>query len=400
MSPRFVIAWAMFALTLLLAAGGLILLMLDLGTPVPESPIGIRGEASFIALTVMGLSFTSVGLLIALRHPENSVGWLFLVIGSLAEAQMAAFHYAVFGLLARPGALPVPEIAGWIFVWSGFVGGIITGIFVTLYFPTGRLPSPRWGPVAVLGALAALAGWLTVGFYPGPALNATFVTNPFGIGAPFDVFATLGAFTFGAVAVAFLLAVASLVARYTRASMEERQQIKWYAYAAGLHGLGFVAYIVSFRGPELVAFELVIATGIPIAAGIAILRYRLYDIDLLISRTVVYGGLSGILAATYFAAVVSLQAILRPLTSGSELAVAGSTLLVVALFQPLRRRVQDAVDRRFYRARYDAARTLDAFTARLRDEVDLGAVRADLLDVIGETMRPSHASVWLRDARR
>lgn len=391
------VAWSVFSITVLLAAAGLVLFVLDLGTPIPESAIGFSGQAPLLALVGMGMAFASVGLLISTRRPENSIGWMFLAVGLLALAEMAAFEYAVFGLLARPGAVPLPELAGWLYAWSGFVGGTITGVFVTLYFPTGRLPSRRWLPVTALGALAALSGWFVLGFAPGRVVNAAFVANPLGVDVPADLVLWIGSFALAAVSVSFALAVVSLVVRYIRASSDERQQIKWYAYAAGLHAVVFTTYGVSFSASELVTAAVIVAAGIPIAAGIAILRHRLYDIDVVINRTIVYGAVSVVLLGTYAAAIVLFQALLRPFTAGSDLAVAISTLLVVALFQPVRRRVQNGVDRRFYRSRYDAARTLDAFTARLRNEVDIDSVRTDLLEVIGDTVRPAHASVWLRE---
>jgi hypothetical protein len=202
----------------------------------------------------------------------------------------------------------------------------------------------------------------------------------------------------------FLVAAASLVARMRHGEAVERQQVKWLAFAAALLGVTLGASIVTTILPFDVglakATQILAVAGvllIPISAGVAILRYRLYDIDVLINRTLVYGAVSAMLAVTYLVAVVLFQGLMRPFISGSELAVAGSTLLVVALFHPLRGRVQDVVDRRFYRSRYDAARTLDAFGTRLRDKVELDAVRADLLAVVHGTIRPVHASVWLRD---
>ena len=197
---------------------------------------------------------------------------------------------------------------------------------------------------------------------------------------------------------------ASLIVRYRRARTDERLQLRWVVYAGCAALVMMLVGVFLFTQPEPVRslfrpFTLS-PILIPIAAAIAILRYHLYDIDVLINRTLVYGAVSATLAATYIAAVVLLQAVLRPVTGGSEFAVALSTLLVVALFQPIRSRTQDAVDRRFYRARYDAARTIDAFSARLRGDVELDSVRADLIAVIYDTIHPAHASVWLRSRRR
>lgn len=233
--------------------------------------------------------------------------------------------------------------------------------------------------------------------------QTAFAVDPFGL-APDHPLRALAGPSLLLLTVWFLIAAASLIARMRSGSAVERQQVKWIAFGAALLGLTLGAsVIVSLAAPDAVLakatqiLSVAAVLTIPIAATLAILRYRLYDIDLLINRTLVYGALSAALAVTYFGAVALLQAALRPLTGGSELAVAGSTLAVVALAAPLRRRIQGAVDRRFYRSRYDAARTLDAFGTRLRDVVDLEAVRADLVGVVNDTIRPAHASVWLRE---
>ena len=191
-----------------------------------------------------------------------------------------------------------------------------------------------------------------------------------------------------------VFSMTSLALRYRRAGLGERQQIKWIAYVAGVHAVAFAVFAMLLNlSPALVVL---VASAIPIATGIAILRHRLYDIDLLIRRTVTYAATSAAIALTFFAGILALQSLLRPLTAGSDVAVTASTLVSFALFQPIRRRIQDAVNRRFDRARYDAARTLDAFANRLRDEVDIDMLRADLLGAVERTMAPTHASLWLR----
>ncbi len=231
------------------------------------------------------------------------------------------------------------------------------------------------------------------------------IPNPLGVGGPpGDLLVAIKPFTDGAVLPFVLLALAAAVVRFAHSSGTERLQLKWFAYGASFSLVLFVlALVLGLSGidaglvPSAAGLSLAL---IPVGAGIAILRYRLYDIDLLINRTLVYGATSAGLLATYVLSVLALSTLLRPLTGSSELAVAGSTLAVVALFGPLRRRIQDAVDRRFSRSRYDAERTLDAFSVRLRDEVDLEAVRADLLGAVRDTVRPAHASVWLRERER
>ena len=231
-------------------------------------------------------------------------------------------------------------------------------------------------------------------------LDEPFVPNPV---SPFRE----GAFSFGAVqlpANAMLLtaqvaSVVALVLRFRRSSGIERLQMKWFVYASALTAVCLLLVPVLQTQKPFQIFIVLSLNAIPIAAGIAILRYRLYDIDLLINRTLVYGATSAALAATFFAGILGLQALLRPITGGSQLAIAFSTLVCFALFQPIRRRAQDEVDRRFYRARYDAARAIDAFSVRLRADVDLDSVRADLIAVVRETIHPAHASVWLRRPR-
>ena len=285
--------------------------------------------------------------------------------------------------------------------------GVVCSIF--LLFPNGRLPSPRWR--VVLWAQWVLVAVVVVGaafFTADGGSTVPGYRNPYLI-VPLPSLAGLTP----TLMLPSLAAALSLVLRARRARGAERQQLKWVGYAVALFTLSFVGG-ASLNG--LVAFGLlepntlasdgfgVVAfgsfLGVPLAIAVAVLRYRLYDIDVIIRRTLVYGATTAGIAATYFAAVVVLQAALRPLTAGSEVAVALSTLAVVALFAPLRRRIQGVVDRRFYRSRYDAARTLDAFSVRLRDEVDLDSVRGELLDAVGATLSPTHSSLWLREGRR
>jgi len=288
-----------------------------------------------------------------------------------------------------------------------------------LVFPTGRVLSPRWRPIVWLAFALIPLGMISAGTSrEGGDIEAisTFPLLEVVLGAEAgSAMRDIAQGIFGVSQLALTaIAAVSLAIRYRRSRGAERQQLKWLAYAALLFAAVFVGTAVIFFSPLRaldpdapippavfggIPFILGLA-AIPVAVGVAILRYRLYDIDVLINRTLVYGAVTALLGATYFGAVVIIQALLRPFTSGSELAVAASTLLVVALFQPLRGRIQDVVDRRFYRSRYDAARTIDAFGIRLRDEVDLEAVRGDLVAVVHDTIRPSHASLWLRGAGR
>jgi hypothetical protein len=288
-------------------------------------------------------------------------------------------------------------------VWlSHWFWSIPSGVFpiMILLFPSGRPPTVRWWPVAWLAIASTLL------FAATDALGAYLAAGP-----PESPFGTpilresLGwASLVGALlwAVTLVAAIASLVVRFRRSRGAERQQLKWFACAAAVvvffQLVGLVVYVAPI--PPVISSLTTLSWGLlPLSAAIAILRYRLYDIDVVIERTLVYGVVTVLLGATYVTTVVVLQGLLRPLTEGSEIAVAMSTLFVVALFQPIRRRAQDAIDRRFYRARYDAARTIDAFSVRLRRDVDLDSVRTDLIAVIHDTIHPAHASVWLRKSK-
>jgi len=392
------LAWAVWGVTLLGTALGVSLLVANRTTAVPVSPIGYNGFWSFAALTFTGLAFASVGALVASRRPGNAIGWLFCGTGILATAELLGSQYAIYGLLTAPGSVPQPELGAWVYDWTGIVAASLTATFVLMLFPDGRLLSRAWRPVPWLTGVGIVLSTSHLALRPGPLLLSVFVENPLGITAARDAIFTMGLLGVGLVLGAIVLSIASLAVRYRRARVGERQQIKWIAYVAGIHAVAFVIYVLLFNSnpvPVLLA-----ASAIPIATGIAILRHRLYDIDLLIKRTVVYGATSAAIAASFLIGIVALQALLRPLTSGSELAVAASTLVSFALFQPIRRRVQVAVDRRFDRSRYNAARTLDAFADRIRDEVDLDTLRGDLLDVVRDTIQPTHASIWLREGRR
>lgn len=393
-------ALALAALTGAGLALGLVLLALNWSTAVPLSPIGgYHAPAGFLVLALTAIAFASVGLVLVWRQATNAIAWIYGAIGVLAAAELVGSQYAIYGSLTAPGSLPRPELGAWVYEGVSIVVAMVSATFVLLLFPDGRLPSRAWRPVTWLAAITIAVMWSISALIRGPMLLAVYVDNPFGMldatTLPFVAAPGVG-LLIGTIG----LSAASLAARYRHATRDTRQQIKWIAYAASLHGLALAFYVSLFLqtgfGTEIVAL---IAATIPVATAIAVLRYRLYDIDVLINRTLVFGATSAAIAAAFFLGIVTVQLVLRPLTAGSELSVAASTLLSLALFQPIRRRVQDAVDRRFDRARYDAARTIDAFAGRLQDEVDLDALRAALLAVVGETMSPAQASLWLR-ARR
>ncbi len=348
----------------------------------------IEGEA--VPLGVSAVVFGCVGALIAVREPRNAIGWIFCVV---ALAGVAVGSSAVYAELSLPG-----QIWGtWLSTWGGSV--IFSAVpLVLLLFPDGKPLSPRWR-IAVWAAAIAFIGLFTHdAFSPGLLENSDLV-NPAGISSLGFLSETwLGFGIWGLLALSVVAGSISLVMRFKRSRGVARQQMKWLALAAVLVALAFAALVAT--GGQLFVLAVVAVVAIlllPVAVGIAILRYRLYDIDLIINRTLVYLSLTTVLALVYAAGVVGAGSLMREVTGRerSTLVVAASTLVVAALFRPLRTRVQIFIDRRFYRRKYDAARTVESFSARLRDEIELEALTAELVSVVGDTMQPSHLSLWL-----
>jgi hypothetical protein len=365
------LAWSLWAFSLALTALSLVLLALNKSHP--EIPV-----YSFWAENILfSAGFSTVGAVIVPRMPaENPVGWLFCGIGFLWAIVHFAGEYAIYTL------------------------GLL--VFLGLLSPDGRLLSVRWRWFAHLSALATLVGAVVAAFSPGPPVGLPAIRNPLGIeGLP-------NAYKAEQVLMLFLIvgAVVALLVRRLYARGVERQQTRWYTYAAAVAVSGAILeYIISeplesvWLGWVGHALVLIGILGIPISMGIAVTRYRLYEIDLLVNRTLVYGLLTTTLALVYFAGVTATQEILKALTGQEELpqlAVVASTLVIAALFTPLRVRIQSFIDRRFYRSKYDARKTLEAFSAKLKDETDLDRLGEDLVSVVGETMRPVHVGLWLR----
>jgi hypothetical protein len=387
------LAWSMCLLALALTALSVVFLILNLS--YPNVPVYRYWPES----TILAVAYSIVGALVASRRPGNPIGWVLCAIGLSWGAAHLNSEYATYALLAAPGSLPAGEVAVWIYSWL-WVPGLGLIVFLALLFPNGRLPSPRWRPFAWLSVLLVAAGTIMAAFSPGPILSLESIHNPLGIEGLPNVYQQLQALMFALI----FVASASLVVRLHHTRGVERQQIKWVAYAGALAASASLPTYTVFEATDLRWLELVGHApalvgilGVPTAVGIAILRYRLYEIDLLINRTLVYGSLTAILALVYLGGVVGLQGAFRALTGQeSTLAVVASTLAIAALFNPLRRSVQAFVDRRFYRRKYDAKKTLEAFSARLRDETDLDALNDDLVGVVRETMQPAHVTLWLR----
>ena len=356
------------------------------------------------------LAFPIVGALIASRHPRNPIGWICLAVGALWMFLGMSDYYVVYGV-ARPDSVPFPLVIAGInnWLWVPTVG--LLGTYLILLFPGGRLPSKRWLPIAWLSGAVILLLSVGVALTPEPLQSLGGTRNPFGLeGHPRVAYAAYAVLPL--LPLCMLASALSLVLRYRRSSGEERQQIKWIAFAASFVGLLYlIGVCTTFLFPEeawfsagapwwldIVTYAVLLSlTAIPVAAGFAVLKYRLYDIDLLINRALVYGSLTVSLAAVYVGSVAGLQAAFRDLTGqGSTLAIAASTLAIAALFNPLRQRVQAFVDRRFYRRKYDAAQTLEAFGSRLRDETDLETLSGDLVGVARRTVQPAHVTLWLR----
>ena len=395
------VAWGLLgaSIAMKLGAVGLVLAM-----PPDLRPADGLG---FLVWTPGVLAFAVVGALIASRHPSNPVGWTFLGVGVAEPAFMLAEEYARLGTVVAPGSLPAAGVVG--ILGSAVSGSVLVAILLTgLLVPTGRLPSPRWRPVLTLvGGWFALLIAATL-LSAGPISETLPAPNPLAAPDPLGPLAadlrsaldTVGGFL-------LLLTAPALILRWRRSEGMERAQLTWLVYAIVMLVVAvFIVLVVWEMGvlgpvtPALdVALELwlsVAVAGVPVAAGIAILRHRLYEIDVVIRRTLTYGALVAVLGGVYVGLVLVLQTALSRFTGGAMLPVALSTLAIAALFGPVRSRVRALVDRRFYRSRYDAQRTLEAFAGRLRDEVELEAVAGTLVAVANRAVRPASVDLWIR----
>ncbi len=366
-------------------------------------------EFAVVTMLVVWLAvLTSVGALVAGKRKENPIGWLLLSAAALISLFLIADAYASYSLQYAPSPLPLDGFMAWLTLWVT-VPGFGAFIFVFLLFPDGRLLSPRWRWLVWVGVAGLAVTVFGLAIRPGPIDSFPTLDNPLGIQGAAGLARFLtegpGSLLDGLVVLA---AVGSLVLRIRRSRGTQRQQMRWFVFSVVLFVTVFGAAQVLWAiveepesgGPANTFGFLAIMLSlifIPVSMGIGILRYRLYDIDVIVNKTLVYGGLTAILALAYLAIVVGLQSVI-PGAGDSDLTIAGSTLAVAALFRPLRARMQGFIDRRFYRRKFDAQRTLESFSARLREDVDLDHLSRDLLGVVRDTMQPAHASLWLRDA--
>ncbi len=401
------LAWSLagLAVAMFLASAALTIMSLY-GAPATRSPStwGTGGLIGGLVIFLPFLAFPLVGALIASKRPQNPIGWICLAAGLFW--MLIALEDSIPGY--GPYPVTIDALTEW--MWVPPVG--LLGIYLILLFPDGRLPSRRWRPLAWLSGAVMVLVSLSIIFMPGRLPGHPGVSNPFGIEGYPLVARVLGGVVV-LLPVCILASAVSLVFRFRRSRGEERQQIKWIAFAASFVGLVALITVVStlMFAPEslqiagtqplwlelLQDLDLLCLAGVPVAVGFAILRHRLYDIDVVINRTLVYGSLTAMLVAVYYGSVVVLQYIFRTLSGGeSQLAIVTSTLAIAALFNPLRRRVQGFVDRRFYRRKYDAAKILEAFGSRLRDETDLRRLGDDMVGVVQETLQPAHVGLWLR----
>src|SRR5215217_3143466 len=359
-------AWSLMALSVALLLGGIALSRAASST-VSDRPFGGETDDSSVVVNLVTLlPFSVVGAIIASRQPRNAIGWLFCSVGVTIGLNSFAGDYAEFWLASGFGPRSLGETAAWFSSWLWFLLVFVPLSLLLLLFPDGRLPSPRWRPVAWGAALGTAGGVVGYALEAGPLVDFPQIANPYGVDGP--VVGIVGVAGSIVAAGSMVASAVSLIVRLRRAGSVERQQIKWLAYG-GAVVVGTICVgglITLWSVPVSIMIMSVALLGLPVFTGIAIVRHRLYDIDLLINRTLVYGPLTATLVALYFGAVVLLQRIFVTLTGQqSTLVVAASTLLIAALFNPLRRRIRSFIDRRFYRRKYDAAKILEALSTKL-----------------------------------
>jgi hypothetical protein len=380
------LAWGSLALSLVLIGAAAWLQLI--GRQSISYDWGFRGYEGILALV-----FTLVGGVVATRRPTNPVGRIFWMLGLGGAIQYVTAEYALRAIVIAPGSLPAARFAAWVqdWIWVPLIG--LLGLLFLL-FPRERLSSKGSRRVALAGTSAFVATLFSRAFLP-PRLESFDLDNPVGLLTDPEAAEAIAGLSSLAMILCFAGAALLLLIRFRWTTGVEHQQLKWFVFASALASLGLIVGVMpptSSPGSYLAVGGLAL---VPLATGVAILKYRLYDIDRIINRTLVYGALTASLAIAYFVGVTVLQRLLQPITGTSTFAVAGSTLVVAALFGPLRGRIQTLIDRRFYRRRYDAAKTLEAFSTRLRDEVDVDTLAQELVTAAAEIMQPAHVSLWL-----
>ena len=359
---------------------------------IPDRPT----VTDFLAFTATFFAFLGVGTLVAWHRPGHPIGWLFLASGLGIITSTFAAEYVGRAVFVGE-TLPAVPLVAWVGTWGWAFSGGLAMTYVLLLFPTGSLPGPRWRPFAWLTAAGLAIVTLSSALLPGTIEGyGNAVPNPLGVGGPVgDLFTAVNDLSFLVLCALGAVSVGSLIVRLRRAVGKERQQLKWILYPASL-------FVAAIGAAALTTIEhlwtasLLGLAGVPIGAGIAILRHRLFDIDVVINRTLVYAGVTAVIGAAYFAVVLSVSQLLGGVANGDQLAVASATLAAAALFRPARGWVQRAVDRRFYRSRYDSARIISGFGQHLRGEMDPLTLGIALRDVAVRAVQPAHAGVWLR----
>jgi hypothetical protein len=385
------LAWTLCGLTLALIACAYAFVIL---ITIRRHPTDVYAYLALLSVVPYAL----VGGLIASRRRKNPVGWFLVGSTVIVALQEFMFQYTTYNPVTDSDVLPLRQEMVWLLSWTYIPGIMLLLAFLPLYFPNGRLLSSRWRWVVRIAVLVTVVYAVNSAFLPGQIKDLGIV-NPLGIEALQPISSLINDFLFVTLFAVVFVSAISLVLRFRRSSGQERQQIKWLAFAASLVPVWLVVNFPfeSFSPLLFAVVENLMLMSIPVAVGIAIFRYRLYDIDRIINRTLVYGSLTTMLVALYFGGIVVLQRFFVLLTGQqSTLAVVASTLLIAALVNPLRRRIQSFIDRHFYRRKYDARKTLEAFSAKLRDETDLEALNNDLVGMVRETMQPAHVSLWLR----
>jgi hypothetical protein len=400
------LAWSLAGLSVVMFVATIALTLSSLYVTGATQPSSTKGTLGDLLLWIPFLAFPIVGALIASKRPTNAIGWICLVAG--------LFWMIIFLWGSIPSSVSAPVVIDALTEWLWVPPVGLLGIYMILLFPDGKLPSRKWRPLAWFSGAVMVLASVALTLSPGPLPDHPGVRNPFGLEG-YPMLAQVLPGVIALLPICILASAVSLFWRYRHSGGEVRQQIKWVAFAASFVGVMYLSAVVigfftpdaslgsgdvSLLGDILLDAVLLSYAGVPIAVGFAVLKYRLYDIDVVINRTLVYGSLTAMLVAVYYGSVVVLQYVFRALSGGeSQLAIVASTLAIAALFNPLRRRVQTFVDRRFYRRKYDAAKILAAFNARLRDETDLDTLGRDLMGVVRDTIQPEHVSLWLRSER-